>query len=169
MKTRKWYKNIIAAVISFAMVIGIFSSMQMEVKAATPYSVDVTDSNSIESAKATTYYPGDTLTLTNIDQYSGYNPDQKSDYYFNVAVYVKADQTSFDSLGLNNNIYNFPTNLEKKYQNPSFKLLYIHVNPGSAYCGIEMEFLLSYDSDEATPSSETGSEATPPTNVTFSG
>lgn len=113
MKTRKWYKNIIAAVISFAMVIGIFSSMQMEVKAATPYSVDVTDSNSIESAKATTYYPGDTLTLTNIDQYSGYNPDQKSDYYFNVAVYVKADQTSFDSLGLNNNIYNFPTNLEK--------------------------------------------------------
>ena len=168
MKTRKkWYRNIIAAVISFAMVIGIFSSMQIEAKAANNYSVDVTDSHSIENAKTTTYYPGDTLTITNIEKYPDYNPDHKSNYHFNTTVFVKADQTSLDSLCLDNSIYNFPTNLEKKYQNPSFKLLYINVNPGSVYCGIEMEFLLSYDSDEATPSSETGSEATPSHECNF--
>lgn len=167
MKTRKkWYKNIIATVISFAMVIGIFSSMQMEAKAAS-YSIDVTDPDSIEKAKATTYYPGDTLTLTNIAQYPGYNPGQNPDYHFDTTVYVKADQTSIYHPGLDNSIYNFPTDLEKRYQNTSFKLLFINVDPGLTYCRIEMEFRLSYDSDEATPSSETGSEATPSHECNF--
>ena len=66
MKTRKWCKNIVTFVISFAMVIGIFSSMQMEVKAANSYSVDVTDQSAIQKAKARIYNPGDTLTFNNI-------------------------------------------------------------------------------------------------------
>ena len=66
MKTRKWCKNIVTFVISFAMVIGIFSSMQMEAKAANRYSVNVTDQAIIEEAEARIYYPGDTLTFTDI-------------------------------------------------------------------------------------------------------
>ena len=66
MKTRKWCKNIVTFVISFAMVIGIFSSMQMEVKAANSYSVDVTGQSAIQEAKARIYNPGDTLTFNNI-------------------------------------------------------------------------------------------------------
>lgn len=66
MKTRKWCKNIVTFVISFATVIGIFSSMQMEAKAADRYSVKVMDQAAIEEAKARTYHPGDTLTFTDI-------------------------------------------------------------------------------------------------------
>ena len=64
MKTRKWCKNIVTFVISFAMVIGIFSSMQMEAKAA-DYSFDAIKED-IKVAKNNTYYPGDTLTFNNI-------------------------------------------------------------------------------------------------------
>ena len=71
MKTRKWCKNRVTFGISFSLVIGIFSSMQMEAKADDSYSVDVTDQSAIEEAKERIYYPGDTLTFTNI-------PDSKT-------------------------------------------------------------------------------------------
>ena len=110
MKTKKWYKNIIAAVISFAMVIGIFNSMQMEVKAANDYSFDATDQNAIEAAKATTYYPGDTLTFTNISGSEKMMFEVRWDYYEN-SVYT-GSSLNYKGSTINTLSISFPSNIE---------------------------------------------------------
>ena len=110
MKTKKWYKNIIAAVISFAMVIGIFNSMQMEVKAANDYSFDATDPNAIEAAKATTYYPGDTLTFTNISGSEKMMFEVRWDYYEN-SVYT-GSSLNYKGSTINTLSISVPSNIE---------------------------------------------------------
>ena len=110
MKTKKWYKNIIAAVISFAMVIGIFNSMQMEVKAANDYSFDAMDPIAIEAAKATTYYPGDTLTFTNIPGSEKMMFEVRWDYYEN-SVYT-GSSLNYKGSTINTLSISFPSNIE---------------------------------------------------------
>ena len=110
MKTKKWYKNIIAAVISFAMVIGIFSSMQMEVKAANDYSFDATDSDAVEAAKATTYYPGDTLTFTDIPGSEKMIFEVRWDYYEN-SVYT-GSSLNYKGSTINTLSISFPSDIE---------------------------------------------------------
>ena len=110
MKTRKWYKNIIAAVISFAMVIGIFSSMQMEVKAANDYSFDATDSDAVEAAKATTYCPDDTLTFTNIPGSEKMIFEVRWDYYEN-SVYT-GSSLNYKGSTINTLSISFPSDIE---------------------------------------------------------
>ena len=105
MKTRKWCKNIVTFVISFATVIGIFSSMQMEAKAA-DYFFDATKSEDIEAAKNIKYYPGDTLTFNNIPLSSDENFLNFTDFrwvYYSYENPTKSTGSALDYNDLNTN------------------------------------------------------------------
>ena len=62
MKTGKWYKNIITAVISFAMIIGIFGGMKMKV-CAQEYTFDVSSNDFETNIKKVTFKADDILKI----------------------------------------------------------------------------------------------------------
>lgn len=76
MKTGKWYKNMITAVISFAMIIGIFNGMQMEACAAKNYTFDVNSNDFEAEMKKVTFEADDTLTIGDSSQ------KYKNGYYY---------------------------------------------------------------------------------------
>jgi len=84
--------------------------MQMEVKAANDYSFDAMDPNAIEAAKATTYYPGDTLTFTNIPGSEKMMFEVRWDYYEN-SVYT-GSSLNYKGSTINTLSISFPSNIE---------------------------------------------------------
>ncbi len=69
----KWFKNLITLAISFAMVVGIFGGMQMDVCAASHsihYGEDAFDAQ-IDVLKWTTFKSGDCLTVWNSQNLDG--------------------------------------------------------------------------------------------------
>ena len=160
MKTRKWYKSMITAVISFAMIIGIFGGMKLEAKAASAsYTLFLNDNESkYDICHNKKFAPGDILTIDKTG-----TTCSTLRYYFQMesgGEYVaKGDNSMFMSSTTQEiTIPNFPNNdtTLKWYCNQ------LTVTQETVLLTfLPVEYSSSDPSD--TPSSETGSESAPST------
>ena len=156
MKARKWYKSIITAVISFAMIIGIFGGMKLEVK-ATDYTLNLASPEEMYGFLHNNkkFSSGDTIKINAINTL--YSTVTCYFYYEEGGTYL-TENLGMDS---NNNYVDTLTIPSKETTTVQWKCTAIN-DVNSLYK--VFTFLLVKDSSSNpsdTPSSGTGSEAAP--------
>ena len=154
MKTRKWYKNMITAVISFAMIIGIFNGMQMEACAAKNYTFDVNSNDFEAEMKKVTFEADDTLTIGDSSQkYKNgyYYADDGNGGFYSNSITFESDNTGTLTF----------SELKQKYNisNPQWQVteVYLGTHPQLTNVTICIIFKL-VDGSSSTPSSNPSSE-----------
>ena len=129
MRNKKiWSKNIITAVISFAMILGIFTNMQMKVNAA-DHTFNTTVQDDMNKAQATIYHSGDTLTFTNIPSVCIILYQYRWDIYDNndnnVASILNYHSMGYPFTTEYSKSFSFPDHIQadgKNYMNPQYQL-----------------------------------------------
>ena len=154
MKTRKWYKNMITTVISFAMIIGIFGGMKLEV-CAQEYTFDVSSKDFETDIKKVTFKADDILKIdcSNKKMLIEYlKPDGNGGGDNAVVAFGADDVGSIIFLDLKSNIEN------PQIKNPEWTISQIKI---SSYGINEEKMYITFklvDGSSSTPSSNPSSE-----------
>ena len=156
MKARKWYKSIITAVISFAMIIGIFGGMKLEVK-ATDYTLNLASPEEMHGFLHNNkkFSSGDTIKINAINTL--YSTVTCYFYYEEGGTYL----TENLGMGRNNNYVDTLTIPSKETTTVQWKCTAINDvnNQHKVFTFLLVKDSMKNPSD--TPSSGIGSEAAP--------